>query len=140
MDVLHYQKVEDELLAQELSKQKALDAERERVAEMQRRQREQEQFSAFEEMIRRQDLEKERQSVLLEFSTPAHPSSEMPLIPGIRGPPVVSPTLPQIPRDNSGGTQNQFNHTPSNNSATGPPSVDRSLKPGTLVSPGSNSE
>uniref|UniRef100_A0A3P8VCX3 STAM binding protein b n=1 Tax=Cynoglossus semilaevis TaxID=244447 RepID=A0A3P8VCX3_CYNSE len=133
-------KVEDELLAQELSKQRALNAERERVAEMQRRQREQEQFSAFEEMIRRQDLEKERQSVLLEFATPAQPSSEMPLIPGIQGPPVVSPTLPQILRDLSGGTQNQFNHTPLNNSATSPPSVDRSLKPGTLVSPCSNSE
>uniref|UniRef100_A0A3B4WMM7 STAM binding protein b n=1 Tax=Seriola lalandi dorsalis TaxID=1841481 RepID=A0A3B4WMM7_SERLL len=63
-------KAEDDALAQEQSKQRALDAERERVAEMQRRQREQEQFSAFEEMIRRQELEKERQRVLLEFATP----------------------------------------------------------------------
>ncbi|TKS77915.1 STAM-binding protein-like A [Collichthys lucidus] len=57
---------EEEVLAREQSRQRALDAERERVAEMQRRQREQEQFSAFEEMIRRQELEKERQRVLLD--------------------------------------------------------------------------
>uniref|UniRef100_A0A3Q3WUD8 USP8 dimerisation domain-containing protein n=1 Tax=Mola mola TaxID=94237 RepID=A0A3Q3WUD8_MOLML len=63
-------KAEEEALEREQSKQRALDVERERVAEMQRRQREQEQFSAFEEMIRRQELEKERQRVLLEFNTP----------------------------------------------------------------------
>uniref|UniRef100_A0A3Q3MKT7 STAM binding protein n=1 Tax=Mastacembelus armatus TaxID=205130 RepID=A0A3Q3MKT7_9TELE len=109
-------KAEDEALAQEQSKQRALDAERERVAEMQRRQREQEQFSAFEEMIRRQELEKERQRVLLEFATPAVPSPDTPLIPGIQGPPLISPTAPQSPGD----------------------LFDRSLKPGSLVSPGNN--
>uniref|UniRef100_A0AAX7VWX2 MPN domain-containing protein n=1 Tax=Astatotilapia calliptera TaxID=8154 RepID=A0AAX7VWX2_ASTCA len=109
-------KEEEEVLAQQQSKQRALDAERERVAEMQRRQREQEQFSAFEEMIRRQELEKERQRVLLEFATPAEPSSDTPLIPGIQGPPLVSPTFPQIPGE----------------------LFDRSLKPGSLVSPGNN--
>ncbi|KAG7220455.1 hypothetical protein INR49_018208, partial [Caranx melampygus] len=86
-------KAEDEALAQEQSRQRALDAERERVAEMQRRQREQEQFSAFEEMIRRQELEKERQRVLLEFATPAMPSPDMPLIPASRGPRWSPPTL-----------------------------------------------
>ncbi|CAN9512847.1 unnamed protein product [Ophioblennius macclurei] len=123
-------KTEDEALAREQSKQRALDAERERVAEMQRRQREQEQFSAFEEMIRRQELEKERQRVLLEFATPAAPAPNAPLIPGIQGPPPppssVSPSAPLSPGD------------PSATSAGGPPSFDRSLKPGTLVSPGSN--
>ncbi|KAK7881428.1 hypothetical protein WMY93_029837 [Mugilogobius chulae] len=99
-------KAEDEALAQEQSRQRALDAERERVADMLRRQREQEQFSAFEEMIRRQDLEKERQKVLLEFATPVTPEPDTPLIPGIRGP------------------------------RSAPPAFDRSLKPGSLVSPG----
>uniref|UniRef100_A0A3Q1BCG8 MPN domain-containing protein n=2 Tax=Amphiprion ocellaris TaxID=80972 RepID=A0A3Q1BCG8_AMPOC len=118
-------KAEDEALAREQSRQRALDAERERVAEMQRRQREQEQFSAFEEMIRRQELEKERQRVLLEFATPAAPSPDTPLLPGIQGPPLVSPTPPQSPATIG---------TP----GTGPPTFDRSLKPGSLVSPGNN--
>lgn len=125
------------MLAREQSKQRALDAERERVAEMQRRQREQEQFSAFEEMIRRQELEKERQRVLLEFATPAEPSSDTPLIPGIQGPPLVSPTFPQIPGELS---NHQHNRPPTSigTPTTGPPSFDRSLKPGSLVSPGNN--
>uniref|UniRef100_A0A8C9YXA4 STAM binding protein b n=1 Tax=Sander lucioperca TaxID=283035 RepID=A0A8C9YXA4_SANLU len=117
-------KAEEEALAREQSKQRALDAERERVAKMQQRQREQEQFSAFEVMIRRQELEKERQRVLLEFATPATPSPDMPLLPGIQGPPQISPTPPQSP----GGL------TP----APSLPTVDRSLKPGFLVSPGNN--
>lgn len=111
-----------------------MDAERERVAQMQRRQREQEQFSAFEEMIRRKELEKERQRVLLEFATPATPPPDMPLIPGIQGPPAshtVSPTPPQSPGDLSSGPPT---------TTTSPPSFDRSLKPGSLVSSGSNSE
>uniref|UniRef100_A0A8C5I0S0 MPN domain-containing protein n=1 Tax=Gouania willdenowi TaxID=441366 RepID=A0A8C5I0S0_GOUWI len=113
-------KAEDEILARELSKQRALDAERVRVAEMQRRQREQEQFSAFEEMIRRQELEKERQRVLLEFAAPVAPSHDAPLLPGIQGPPLVSPSAPHIPGE------------------VGPPTFDRSLKPGSLASPGNN--
>ncbi|CAI5649211.1 unnamed protein product [Oreochromis niloticus] len=130
-------KEEEEALAREQSKQRALDAERERVAEMQRRQREQEQFSAFEEMIRRQELEKERQRVLLEFAAPAEPSSDTPLIPGIQGPPLVSPTFPQIPGELS---NHQHNRPPTSigTPTTGPPSFDRSLKPGSLVSPGNN--
>lgn len=121
-------KEEDEALAKEQSRQRALDAERERVAEMQRRQREQEQFSAFEEMIRRQELEKERQRVLLEFATPVTPSPDMPLIPGIQG-----PSIPQSPGNLTGNHQSP--HSPS---SSGPPSFDRSLKPGSLVSPGNN--
>lgn len=139
---LYAQKAEEEALAQEQSKQRALDAERERVAVMQRRQREQEQFSAFEEMIRRQELEKERQRVLLEFATPSAPSPDTPLIPGIQGPSLVPPSAPQSPRDLSGGTNNQYNCPPSTigTPATALPTFDRSLKPGSLVSPGNNSE
>lgn len=142
MCLLYIQKVEEKALVQEQSRQRALDAERERVAEMQRRQREQEQFSAFEEMIRRQELEKERQRVLLEFSTPVTPSPNAPLIPGIQGPPVVSPTPPQSPGHLSGITNHQHNNPPASISAPAysPPSFDRSLKPGPLVSPENNSE
>lgn len=137
--LLYAQKEEEEALARQQSKQRALDAERERVAEMQRRQREQEQFSAFEEMIRRQELEKERQRVLLEFATPAEPAPDTPLLPGIQGPPLVSPTFPQNPGELS---NHQYNHPPASTGTptTGPPSFDRSLKPGSLVSPGNNSE
>ncbi|XP_026879998.1 STAM binding protein b isoform X3 [Electrophorus electricus] len=46
---------EEAALARELSRQRELEAERRRVADLQRRQLEQEQFSAFEEMIRRQE-------------------------------------------------------------------------------------
>ncbi|XP_034027042.1 STAM-binding protein-like A isoform X2 [Thalassophryne amazonica] len=129
-------KEQEEVLAREQSRQRALDAERERVAEMQRRQREQEQFSAFEEMIRRQELEKERQRVLLEFATPVMPVADTPLLPGIQGPPVsqaVSPTAPQNTGDLSNSTIFQHSRT-----IIGPPSFDRSLKPGSLVSPGNN--
>ncbi|XP_019744071.1 STAM-binding protein-like A isoform X2 [Hippocampus comes] len=122
-------KAEEEALALQQSRQRALDAERERVAEMQRRQQEQEQFSAFEEMIRRQDLERERQRVLLEFGQPSAPPQDTPLIPGIMGPPAISPAPPHSPRDAAG------NHPPS---SAAPPSFDRSLKPGSLLSPGNN--
>ncbi|XP_032433768.1 STAM-binding protein-like A [Xiphophorus hellerii] len=133
-------KAEEEALALEQSRQRALDAERERVAVMQRRQREQEQFSAFEEMIRRQELEKERQRVLLEFATPSAPPADTPLIPGIQGPPLVSPTAPLSPGDF--GANDYQHHRPAGTPGTpvaGPPSFDRSLKPGSLVSPGNNS-
>ncbi|XP_056142309.1 STAM-binding protein-like A [Lampris incognitus] len=140
-------RAEEAAVAQEQSKQRALDAERERVADMQRRQREQEQFSAFEEMIRRQELEKERQQVVLEFGTPGTPPPDAPLIPGIQGPPssyVVTPTPPQSPGEFSTSSNNhpqpQHGHPPvsAGQSVTGPPTFDRSLKPGSLVSPGNN--
>lgn len=131
------QKAEEESLAQEQSRQRALDAERERVAEMQRRQQEQEQFSAFEEMIRRQELEKERQRLMLEFAMPAMPSPDTPLIPGIEAPSRLSPSALSSPGTVSGGI-NHHSHRPASN--TGPPSFDRSLKPGSVLSPGNNSE
>lgn len=132
-------------MAREQSKQRALDAERERVAELHRRQREQEQFSAFEEMIRRQELEKERQQVLLEFATPGTPPPETPLIPGIQGPPLplgVSPTPPQSPGDLSGSTNHHHSRPPAIPGAptTSPPTFDRALKPGSVVIPENNSE
>ncbi|XP_076005624.1 STAM-binding protein-like A [Genypterus blacodes] len=129
---LEKKKEEDEALAREQSKQRALDAERERVAHMQRRQQEQEQFSAFEEMIRRKELEKERQRVLLEFATPATPPPDM-LLPGIQGPPpphTVSPTPPQSPGDLSSGTNSQSGGLPT--TGTNRPTFDRSLKPGSV--------
>uniref|UniRef100_A0A3P9MBI7 STAM binding protein b n=1 Tax=Oryzias latipes TaxID=8090 RepID=A0A3P9MBI7_ORYLA len=129
-------KAQEEAMALEHSRQRALDAERERVADMQRRQREQEQFSAFEEMIRRQELEKERQRVLLEFATPAVPSPDTPLIPGVQGPPLVSPTAPPILGDLSGTYQN--NRQPVTAGTPGPPTFDRSLKPGSVVTPENN--
>ncbi|XP_068167021.1 STAM-binding protein-like A [Antennarius striatus] len=133
-------KAEEEALAREQSKQRALDVERERVAEMQRRQREQEQFSAFEEMIRRQDLEKERQRVLLEFATPTAPPADTPLIPGIQGPSLVPPTSPQSLGDLSGDNNHQYNRPSATigTPAATAPSFDRSLKPGSTLSPGNN--
>ncbi|XP_031726434.1 STAM-binding protein-like A [Anarrhichthys ocellatus] len=131
-------KAEQEAAVREQSKQRALDAERERVSEMQRRQREQEQFSAFEEMIRRQELEKERQRVLLEFGAPTAPPSDTPLLPGIQGPPPQgSHAAPQSPGDNN----HQHDRPPVTISTPGAaalPTFDRSLKPGSLVSPGNN--
>lgn len=135
--LLRPQKAEEEALAQEQSRQRALDAERERVAEMHRRQQEQEQFSAFEEMIRRQELEKERQRLMLEFATPAMPSADTPLIPGIEAPSRLSPAAMQSPAALPGGINHHFNHPAAN---TGPPTFDRSLKPGSVLSPGNNSE
>ncbi|KAL0186440.1 hypothetical protein M9458_018110, partial [Cirrhinus mrigala] len=49
-------------------------------------QLEQEQFSMFEEMIRQQDRQRERQHT--EFNTPARPKDDALLIPGIQGPPL----------------------------------------------------
>ncbi|KAJ8005514.1 hypothetical protein DPEC_G00118750 [Dallia pectoralis] len=131
-------KAEESLLVQQQVKQRALDAERERVAELQRRQKEQEQFSAFEEMIRRQELEKERQRILQEFHSPGTPPPETPLLPGIQGPPshpAVSPSPPQSPGDNTNHRRPPGGST----LPTAPPTFDRSLKPGSLVSPSGNS-
>ncbi|KAL6114874.1 stambp [Pungitius sinensis] len=130
-------RAEQEAQAREQSKRRALDAERERVAEMTRRQREQEQFSAFEEMIRRQELEKERQRVLQEFAAPAAPAADAPLLPGIRGPPPQGPqAAPQSPGDPPGDDDRRLDRPPP--AAAAMPTFDRSLKPGSLVSPGNN--
>lgn len=91
------------------------------MADMQRRQLEQEQFSMFEDMIRQQDSQNE-------FNTPAPHQDNTLLIPGIQGPPLPyleSPTPPQSPQYPSA------NHSAP--SAPGPaaqPTFDRSLKPG----------
>ncbi|KAJ0068057.1 hypothetical protein NL108_015356, partial [Boleophthalmus pectinirostris] len=131
-------KAEEEALAQEQSRQQALDAERVRVAEMLRRQREQEQFSAFEEMIRRQDLEKERHKVLLEFATPVTPVTpvtpgpDTPLLPGIMGPPALGPSA------QASITNPQHQHSAVSSPTPVPPAFDRSLKPGSLSHSGSS--
>ncbi|KAI2661360.1 STAM-binding protein-like A [Labeo rohita] len=118
-------RAEDQALQRELSRQRELEAERRRVADMQRRQLEQEQFSMFEEMIRQQDRQRERPNVH-GFNTAARPQDEALLIPGIQGPPLPyleSPTPPQSPQ-----------HPSANHSApsAAPPTFDRSLKPGHL--------
>ncbi|NXC77209.1 STABP protein, partial [Anhinga anhinga] len=106
---------------------------RNRVALMKQQQAEQEQFLAFEEMIRRQELEKERLRIVQEFGKP-EPSPESldgPLIPGVEKPPTdlipkvpVSPVHPASP---SAGTV-----------SSKPPVVDRSLKPSALGSTENN--
>ncbi|XP_044273316.1 STAM-binding protein isoform X1 [Varanus komodoensis] len=112
-------KKQEEEFAHSLALQQQLEEERRRVALMKQQQAEQEQFSAFEEMIRRQELEKERLKIVQQFGTPAAESSEGPLIPGM----VMPPTDPEIlgPRSPSGGGV-----------PPKAPTVDRSLKPGAL--------
>ncbi|NXB89338.1 STABP protein, partial [Vidua chalybeata] len=101
--------------------------EKTRVALMKQQQAEQEQFHAFEEMIRQQELEKERLRIVQEFGKPEPEAVDGPLIPGVEKPPTdlipkvpVSPVHPASP---SAGT------VPSK-----PPVVDRSLKPSALGS------
>uniref|UniRef100_A0A8K9V8C8 MPN domain-containing protein n=1 Tax=Oncorhynchus mykiss TaxID=8022 RepID=A0A8K9V8C8_ONCMY len=77
-------------------------------------------------IIRRQELEKERQRILQEFHAPGTPPPDAPLLPGIQGPPLplaVSPTPPQSPGDSTGQVRPL-------------PTFDRTLKP---VSPSGNS-
>ncbi|ROI74397.1 STAM-binding protein-like A [Anabarilius grahami] len=125
-EYINKKRAEAQALERELSRQRELEAERQRVADMQKRQLEQEQFSMFEEMIRQKD----RQQRVHEFSSPASPQDDTLLIPGIQGPPLPyleSPTPPQSPHYPSA------NHsTPSAPSPAAPPTFDRSLKPGHL--------
>ncbi|NXD46355.1 STABP protein, partial [Copsychus sechellarum] len=114
-----------------LALQQQLEEEKTRVALMKQQQAEQEQFHAFEEMIRRQELEKERLRIAQEFGKPEPESVDGPLIPGVEKPPTdlipkvpVSPVHPASP---SVGT------VPSK-----PPVVDRSLKPSALGSTENN--
>ncbi|XP_030638053.1 STAM binding protein b [Chanos chanos] len=123
-------RAEEAVLQKELMRQKELSVERQRVAEMQRRQREQEQFSIFEEMIHRRDLERERQRVREGFGSASSPQADAPLIPGIGGPPLPfsdSPTPPESP------VYPSLNHAnaPASKPAAAP-AFDRSLKPGSL--------
>ncbi|XP_051896827.1 STAM-binding protein-like isoform X1 [Pristis pectinata] len=107
-----------EELAQELARQQQVEDEKQRVARMRQQQVEQEQFRAFEEMIRRKQLEKERLEVLEEYAKPENPptSKDCPLIPGIQRPPNAgSPLWPAASVPNAD-----------------PPAVDRSTKPTTF--------
>ncbi|XP_062854738.1 STAM binding protein b [Trichomycterus rosablanca] len=125
---------EEAVMEREHSRQRELEAEKKRVAELQRRHEEQQQFTVFEEMIRRQELERERQRILQDFNTPVSPPQNAPLIPGIQGPPppyTASPTPPQSPSYPSN------NHSASSGPATPTPTptFDRSLKPSSLNRP-----
>lgn len=120
------QKEEEEEFARNLALQQQLEEERNRVALMKQQQAEQEQFHVFEEMIRRQELEKERLRIVQEFGQP-EPSPmalDGPLIPGMEKPPTDSiPVSPVHPASPSAGTV-----------SSKPPVVDRSLKPSALGS------
>uniref|UniRef100_A0A8C8AYG6 STAM binding protein n=1 Tax=Otus sunia TaxID=257818 RepID=A0A8C8AYG6_9STRI len=126
-------KEKEEEFARNLALQQQLEEEKNRVALMKQQQAEQEQFHAFEEMIRQQELEKERLRIVQEFGKP-EPSPESldgPLIPGVEKPPTdlipkvpVSPVHPASP---SVGTV-----------SSKPPVVDRSLKPSALGSTENN--
>ncbi|XP_062410709.1 STAM-binding protein-like A [Sardina pilchardus] len=123
-------KAEEEAYARELARQKQLEAERQQQAEVQQRQREQEQLLAFEEMLRRQELESQRQRIVRDFSPAVAPTApSLPLVDDVQGPPqavFVNPTPPQSPT---------FNYTPSPIPA---PMFDRSLKPSVPVISGNN--
>ncbi|XP_074837728.1 STAM-binding protein [Carettochelys insculpta] len=122
-------KKEEGEFARNLALQQQLEEERQRVAQMKQQQAEQEQFQAFEELIRRQELEKERLRIMQEFGKP-EPLGQ-PLIPGVEKPPTdftpkisASSLLPVSP---VAGTV-----------LPKPPVVDRSLKPGAWGSPQNN--
>ncbi|KAB1267318.1 STAM-binding protein [Camelus dromedarius] len=117
-------KREAEDFARNVAIQQELEKEKQRVAQQKQQQLEQEQFHAFEEMIRNQELEKERLKIVQEFGK-VDPGLGGPLIPDLEKPPLdVLPTAPVI------STQ------PSDCNTTvrpaKPPVVDRSLKPGAL--------
>ncbi|NXA43853.1 STABP protein, partial [Eudromia elegans] len=128
-----YAKYSERKFARNLAVQQQLEEERNRVALMKQQQAEQEQFHAFEEMIRRQELEKERLRIVQEFGKP-EPSPEAldgPLIPGVEKPPTdlipKAPVSPVQPASPSAGIVSPK-----------PPAVDRSLKPSALGSPGNS--
>nr|XP_020635779.1 STAM-binding protein [Pogona vitticeps] len=116
-------KKQEEEFAHHLALQQQLEEERQRVALMKQQQAEQEQFQAFEEMIRRQELEKERLKILQQFGKQTPDALEGPLVPGAVTPPTDTRTLvaPAQPWGPSGG-----------GGPPRPPVVDRSLKPATL--------
>ncbi|KAM9311282.1 STAM-binding protein [Gastrophryne carolinensis] len=118
-EFLERKKSEEEECARQVALQKQLEAERQRVALMKQQQEQQEQFQAFEQMIRKKELESERLRILHQFSNDSTNSqvSGGPLIPGVNEPPPALPLHPTndlvLPR---------------------PPAVDRTLKPATLNS------
>ncbi|XP_054145152.1 STAM-binding protein [Melozone crissalis] len=127
------EELKEELLkryAQDYAKykeQQQLEEEKTRVALMKQQQAEQEQFHAFEEMIRQQELEKERLRIVQEFGKPEPQAVDGPLIPGVEKPPTdLTPKVPASavpPASPAAGTV-----------PCKPPVVDRSLKPSALGS------
>lgn len=115
-------KKQEEEFARSLALQRQLEEERQRVALMKQQQAEQEQFTAFEQMIRRQELEKERMKIVQDFGKPEPYTDTLagPLVPGVVGPPTdpkafISPVPPSSPGKGTVPPK--------------PPTVDRSLKP-----------
>ncbi|XP_069817257.1 STAM-binding protein [Dendropsophus ebraccatus] len=108
---------EEEECARRLAVLQQLEAEKQRVARMKQQQEQQEQFQAFEEMIRRKELENERLRILHQFSTDKSNTPEGPLIPGVNEPPI-----PQLPVNDTVLPQ--------------PPVVDRTLKPSISIHEG----
>ncbi|XP_042326955.1 STAM-binding protein [Sceloporus undulatus] len=120
-------KKQEEEFSRSLALQQQLEEERQRVALMKQQQAEQEQFHAFEEMIRRKELEKERLKIMQQFGQPALDSSVVgPLIPGVLKPPTDPQTLVPPKQASSPGSGGVI--------LPKPPTVDRSLKPGALGS------
>lgn len=118
------QKEEEEEFARNLALQQQLEEERNRVALMKQQQAEQEQFHVFEEMIRQQELEKERLRIVQEYGKP-EPSPESldgPLIPDMEKPPT--PKVPASPVHPASPSVEIVSPKP--------PVVDRSLKPSAL--------
>ncbi|KAM5172106.1 STAM-binding protein [Mantella aurantiaca] len=115
-EFLERKKCEEEECARRTALQQQLEAEKKRVALMKQQQEQQEQFQAFEEMIRRKELENERLRILHQFSTDTSGSkgSEGTLIPGVNEPPAI----PQLPTNDTVLPR--------------PPVVDRTLKPAGL--------
>nr|XP_033805349.1 STAM-binding protein isoform X2 [Geotrypetes seraphini]XP_033805354.1 STAM-binding protein isoform X2 [Geotrypetes seraphini] len=125
-DYLEKKKRDEEVFAQRLALQQQLKDEKQRVAQMKQQQLEQEQFHAFEEMIRRKELEQERLHILQEFGKPdtCLESVEGLLIPGVKEPPTDVPAKAPPGQPTSPSTKGV---------PQGPPAVDRSLKPGSLI-------
>ncbi|GAB1290986.1 STAM-binding protein [Apodemus speciosus] len=117
-------KKEEEELARNIAIQQELEKEKQRVALQKQKQLEQEQFHAFEEMIQKQELEKERLKIVQEFGK-VDPGPCGPLLPDLEQPCVdVAPSSPFPP------TQTSDCNTTMRPAK--PPVVDRSLKPGAL--------
>uniref|UniRef100_A0A9L0JRS5 STAM-binding protein n=1 Tax=Equus asinus TaxID=9793 RepID=A0A9L0JRS5_EQUAS len=91
---------EAEELARNVAIQQELEKERQRVAQQKQQQLEQEQFHAFEEMIRNQELEKERLKIVQEFGKPSDCNTTV--RPG--RPPVVDRSLKPGALSNSEST------------------------------------
>ncbi|XP_047379494.1 STAM-binding protein isoform X3 [Sciurus carolinensis] len=121
-------KKEAEKFARNMAIQQELEKERQRIAQQKQQQLEQEQFHAFEEMIRNQELEKERLKIVQEFGK-VDPGLGGPLVPDLE-----KPSLDVFPTSPVSSTQPSDCNTTARPAK--PPVVDRSLKPGAL----SNSE